>query len=171
MKKKEEHLIEDSPFSIIPFRTKLNLKEIEESDKSIILARKRYYKADEYTKVITNVEIDLSDYYKISNLGKTLLWYILTNCLDYNTPTFRLIVEEFCLLLKYKDKSKVWVAINELINHNYIARTKTKEVYWINHNLFYKGNYFTDKQIKFKNNEAKKHYKNKTKIGKGNKNI
>lgn len=151
----DKYLIEDSPFNVKPFRTKISLKQIEDSDKSIILARKRHFKADEYTKIITNVELDLSEFYKVSNLGKTLLWYIITNCLDYNTPTFRLIVEEFCTLLKYKDKSKVWIAINELIKYNYMARTKTREIYWINHNRFYKGNYFVDKHLKFKNNEIK----------------
>lgn len=166
MNKKDKYLIEDSPFNTVPFRVKLNLQQIEYSDKSIILAKKRYYKADEYTKIITNIDLDLSEYYKLSNLSKTLLWYIITTCLDYNTPTFRLVVEEFCTLLKYKDKSKVWIAINELINHKYIARTKTKEVYWINHNYFYKGNYYTDKHLKFKNNENTKRNKSNYKKGK-----
>lgn len=161
MEKEEKYLVENSPFNNVPFRVKISLKQIEDSDKSIILARKRHFKADEYTKIITNIDLDLSEFYNISNLGKTLLWYIITSCLDYNTPTFRLIVEEFCILLKYKDKSKVWKAINELVSYEYIARTKTKEIYWINHNYFYKGNFYIDKHLKFKQDEIKTRRTNK----------
>ena len=152
LSKNEKYLIEDSPFNKPSVRTKVSLKELQSTKDNIVLARKRHFRADEYTKVITNMEIDFSTYYKLSNLAKTVLYYIQCNCLEYNSPTFRFIVEEFLTMLKLSENSKpnVWKVINELIEANYIARTKTKEVYWINHNLYYKGAFIVNKSIKIK---------------------
>jgi hypothetical protein len=47
-----------------------------------------------------------------------------------------------------KDESTLFKAIKELIDNKDISRTRTKEVYWINHNRYYKGNYIVDKFLK-----------------------
>jgi hypothetical protein len=57
------------------------------------------------------------------------------------------------ILIKFKTKNKVYIAVNELIENEYIARTTTKEVYWINHNIFYKGNYLITKELKIRKTE------------------
>ena len=89
----------------------------------------------------------------MSKLADTLLQYIIQNCLEYNTPTFKLDVNDFMILIKFKTKNKVYVAVNELIDNGYIARTDTKELYWINHNIFYKGNFLITKELRLRKTE------------------
>jgi len=148
--KKVEYDIEQSPFYSLGMRTRATLKELKANKgEEIVLARKRYFKRDEYIKFIVNTEYDIKEYDKLSPLSKTVLQYILYECLEYNTPTFRFKVESFLAILEYSE-SYVHKALRELVKANYIAKTRTKEVYWINHNKYYKGNFMIDKFIKQK---------------------
>lgn len=141
--------IEVSPFaSRTKVKAKFNLQEIQSSNSDIVLARKRAFQSNEYTKLIISPELNLASYYRISNLAKTLLQFIVHDCLEYNTPTFRLKLEEFMILIKFKTKNKIYTAVHELVDVEYIAKTNTREIYWINHNFFYKGNYLITKQLK-----------------------
>lgn len=148
---KKEYNIEQSPFYSTTGKVKSSLKEIEPNERDgLVLAKKRYYKQDSYVKLITNVDFDILAFDKLSSLAKTVLYYILYNCLEYNSATFRLKVSEIAIILNKKDNSNLYKAINELINIKYIAKTNTREVYWINHNKFYKGLYVIDKILKQK---------------------
>lgn len=152
----KEQISKEYPIDISPFasrtkiRAKFNLQEIQNSESDIVLARKRAFQSDEYVKYILSPELDLAAYYRMSKLADTLLQYIVHNCLDYNTPIFRLDIHDFMILIKFKTKTKVYNAINELIDNEYIARTTTKEIYWINHNIFYKGNFLITKELKIR---------------------
>ncbi len=158
--KKKKHLSQEYPIDESPFtknteiKAKFNLQQLQNTDSDIVLARKRSFKSDEYTKLIVNEDLNLSDIYNLSKLANTVLFYILYNCLEYNTPTFRLELENFMILIKFKSKNKIYDAINELIHIGYIARTSTKEVYWINHNFFYKGNFLITKRLRLKDKES-----------------
>lgn len=68
------------------------------------------------------------------------MYYIIT-LLEYNSPTFTLKAKNARVILNKKDTSYIYKAIKELIKNNYIAKTSVKEVYWINHNRYFKGNY------------------------------
>ena len=148
---KKEYNIEQSPFHSNTGKIRATLKELEASNgEAVVLAHKKYYKQDEYIKFIINNELDILAYDNISSLAKTLLHYILYNCLEYNSPTFRLKMTKVASILKKKDNSNLFKARNELIEIGYMAKTETREVYWINHNRFYKGIYLTDKFVKQK---------------------
>lgn len=148
----KEYDIDKSPFTgETRVKTRFNLKEIQDSDTDIVLARKRSFKSDEYVKQIITPELNLANYYSITNLAKTLLHYITQDCLDYNTCTFKLDIDDFMRLLKFNTKNRVYDAIRELIEKRYIAKTTTREIYWINHNRYYKGNFLLTKTLKIRN--------------------
>lgn len=148
---KKEYSIEDSPFySKYSNKIRANLKELHAGNgQEVVLARKRYFKQDEYIKFIVNDEFDILAYYKLSNIAKTVLQYILYFCIEYNTPTFTVKAKDIANILE-TDATYIHKGIKALIAAKYIARTKTKEVYWINHNVIYKGNYMIDKFLKTK---------------------
>lgn len=148
MAKKREYVIEQSPFYSSLIKTRTSLKEIKKGDDiDLVVARKRYFKQDEYVKCISSNKVDILAYHNFNPTTKTLLEYIIHTCLEYNTCTFRLIVSDFTLLVKCNENT-TFNAIKELIDAKYIARTKTKETYWINHNRYYKGNFIIDKYYK-----------------------
>ena len=145
--------IEESPFYNNKSKDNIFLQNVKNLEDNYSLVRRKYYNSNEYTKFIIQKEEDLSIFFSLSNTSKNLLYYII-NILDYNSVTFRLKVKEVCNLLK-KDTSTVYKARNELIKADYIARTKTREVYFINHNRFFKGNFSTEITLKRKNNDRK----------------
>lgn len=155
--KSEDYAIENSPFvERTRVRTRFNLQEIQNSSSDIVLARKRAFQSDEYIKFILSNELNLAAYYRMSKLAMTLLQYIVQNCLEYNTPVFTLDIKDFMILIKFKTDNKVYEAIKELIDNEYIARTHTNKVYWINHNIYYKGNFLITRQIKIAKEEEYK---------------
>lgn len=151
MAQKKEYNIEDSPFyNKYDNKIRANLKELNASNgEAVVLARKRYFKQDEYVKLIVDTEFDILAYYKLSNIAKTVLQHIIIFCIDYNSPTFRLKAKPLATILQ-TDATYIHKGIKDLITFKYIARTKTREVYWINHNLIYKGNFLIDKFLKTK---------------------
>ena len=151
MAKKKEYNVEQSPFYKRGMKLRANLKELEASNgEEVVLARKRYFKQDEYAKFIINDKFDIVAFDKTSNTAKTVLQYILYHCLEYNTPTFRLKAETLGRIIE-KDTSVIYKGIKTLIDIKYISKTRTKETYWINHNYFYKGNFIVDKFLVTKN--------------------
>lgn len=146
-KKRKEYTVEESPFYDKNQRLRANLKELQASDgEEVVLARKRLFKHDEYVKFIINKEFDLIQFHSMPKIATTILQYVLYHCIEYNAPTFRFKVSDFATILKV-DESVVFKGVKTLINNNYIARTKTREVYWINHNMFYKGNFMVNKHL------------------------
>lgn len=145
-----DYTIESSPFyNSKSINLRSNISQINTADKeNIVLARKRFYKQDDYVKVIIDKQFDVIEYYKLSNMAKTMLMYIIRECLEFNNPTFRFVIKDFVEILNLASDKPVYKGRKELINVNYIAPTNTKEVYWINFNKFYKGVYVVDKFIK-----------------------
>lgn len=148
MKKKVKvYTIEHSPFYKRNDKLRAKLTELKASDgEEVVLARKRYFKQDEYTKFIVNQEFNISAYHKLPKMADTILMYILYHCIDYNTPSFTFKANDFSTIIN-SDISTIYKGIKALVDLKYIARTKTKETYWINHNLFYKGNFIIDKHL------------------------
>ena len=146
-----EYNIEESPFYNTNVKLRATLEELKASEdgETVVLARKRYFKQDEYTKLIINDEFDILAYDELSSLAKTILCYVQCYCLDYNSPIFRLKGSEIGTIL-HRDISYIYKAIAELIANKDIARTTSREIYWINHDRYYKGNYIIDKFLKQK---------------------
>jgi hypothetical protein len=151
-RKNRQGLLEHSPFfNLDEIKVKSKLEPIAYNEKEDTYITKRIiYKSEEYVKQVIPNKVNLTEYYELSNLAKTLLFYITYSRLEYNCLTFHLNVEVFARSINYKSISKIYIAIKELINSKYIAKSKTKEVYWINHNKFYKGNYLVLKNIENK---------------------
>jgi len=144
-----EYSIEDSPFYNPNVKTRSTLSELEKGDgEDIVLARKIHFKHDEYVKVITTHDIDIVQYHKLPKIALTVLFYIITNCLEFNSVTFRLKVDSLRIILGMSTTKPIYTGIKALLKANYIARTNTNEVYWINHSLFYKGAFVVDRFIK-----------------------
>lgn len=147
---KKEYNVEQSPFYSDKEELRATLSELNASNgEDVVLARKRYFKRDEYVKFIINPEFDILTFHKLPRMAVTVLHYILYHCLEYNSPTFRFKAKDFAQIVD-KDISVIHKAVNSLINVSYMAKTKSKEVYWINHNAFYKGNFMIDKYLKTK---------------------
>lgn len=144
---KKKYTLEQSPFYKKEWQVRASLSELSASSgEDIVLARKRYYKKDEYIKFIVNDKFDISTYHSLPKISTTILQYILYYCIEYNDPVFRFKVEDFSTIIGIGE-STVFKGLRGLIDAKYMAKTKTKEVYWINHNLFYKGNFMIDKHL------------------------
>lgn len=144
-----ENILTNSPFfdlKEINLRSKLvPISETEEDN--YYISKRIVYKSEEFVKAIVERNTNITEYYKLSNLSKTILYYIINSQLEYNSLVFQLSVSVVARILQYKSTKKIYIAINELIEFKYIARTSTKELYWINHNKYYKGNYLVIKLI------------------------
>ena len=137
---KDKLIIQESPFINVKGNLKVHLSEVEALKGDLSIVKKKYYQSNDYVKCITSDKIDLSLYFNLSPTAKDLLYYIIT-LLEYNSPTFTLKAKNARVILNKKDTSYIYKAIKELIKNNYIAKTSVKEVYWINHNRYFKGNY------------------------------
>ena len=144
-----KYLLENSPFfNKEEIKTKSKYDPISYNEKEdYFITKKIIFKSEEYVKQIIPNKVNITEFYKLSNLAKTLLFYITYSRLEYNALVFHLDIKVFARSIEYKSIDKVYTAIKELITTKYIARTKTKEVYWINHNKFYKGNYLVIKNV------------------------
>lgn len=142
-KQKRKYVIRESPFINIGGNLKVQIQEVKTLEGDLSIVKKKYYQSSEYTKIITNDKIDLSLYFNLSPAAKDLLFYVIT-LLEYNSPTFTLKTKDAMVVLKLTSKSYIYKIIKELIDSKYVARTGIKEVYWINHNRYYKGNYTFD---------------------------
>jgi len=144
---KKEYTLEHSPFYNKGVKLRANLTELKASDgDEIVLARKRFFKQDEYVKFIINKEFNITAYHSLPKMSNTILTYIIYYCLDYNNPTFRFKVTDFAKIIN-ADTSTVFKGMKALIDLKYMAKTKSREIYWINHNMFYKGNFMVDKHL------------------------
>lgn len=140
--------IEQSPFySKDDLKFKEKYEPFRDAGKGIYLSKKIVYKSEEYTKVIIPTKVNISVYKNLPDLAKTILHYIIVGLLEYNSPTFVMKVNELQVVLGLKTNKTIYNAINSLIDANYIARSSTKEVYWINHNYYYKGNIIKIKNV------------------------
>lgn len=148
-KRTTKYQLDVSPFfNIAELNTRTRLKPLSYNEKEDYYITKRIvYKSEEFVKAIVPNKLNITEYYKLSNLGKTLLYYIVNTRLEYNSLTFSLKASTFGTLVGVKSVRKVHEAIRELITFNYIAKTDKKENYWINHNKYYKGNYLVIKTI------------------------
>jgi len=113
----------------------------------VYLSKKIVYKSDEYTKVIIPKVLNITKYQTLPDLSKTILHYITVALLEYNSPVFVMKTSELQQVLNVKSPKTIYKAINSLIEAEYIARSSTKEVYWINHNYYYKGNIIKIKNL------------------------
>lgn len=145
----KKQTIEQSPFydeSLLKFKEKF--EEIRNTGQGdVYLSKKIIYKSDEYTKIIIPKSINITKYKDLPDLSKTILHYITVALLEYNSPLFIMKVSELAEMLSLKTNKPIYRAINSLIEADYIARSSTKEVYWINHNYYYKGNIIKIKQL------------------------
>lgn len=144
---KKKYSLEQSPFYNKEWSMGTSLKELKASDgEEVVLARKRYFKKDEYVKFIIEDKFDIISYHNLSKTATTVLQYIIYYCMEYNNPVFKFKVNDFSAILNIGE-STVFKGLKDLIDAKYIAKTRSKEIYWINHNKFYKGNFMINKHL------------------------
>jgi hypothetical protein len=131
--------ISKSPFIDIKGSLKVHHEDVKGLEGDLAIVRRKYYQANDYVKHIVTDNIDLSIYFNLTPTAKNLLHLIIT-LLEYNNPAFRLKAQDAGVVLNC-DISTIHKSIRELIKAKYIAKTNTREVYWINHNRYFKGNY------------------------------
>jgi hypothetical protein len=151
-KRNKQYLLNSSPFfdkKELGYKTKLIPLEYNEKE-DYYITKKIIIKSEEFIKQVVERKTNITAYYNLSNLAKSLLYYITQDRLEYNNLTFHLDLKVFAVLINYKKHKALYATINELIEHKYIARTDTDKLYWINHTKFYKGNYLIIKTIESK---------------------
>ena len=153
----KQYLLDTSPFfdkEELGFKTKLIPLEYNDKE-DYYIARKVIVKSEEFVKQVIERKTNITEYYNLPNLSKTLMMYITQHCLEYNNLTFHFDADVFAKIIGITSVPKIYTAINKLIEAKYIARTETKKLYWINHNKYYKGNYLVVKIIESKDNIKK----------------
>lgn len=150
-KRKRVFDIKTSPFITTQGGVRIHKETVEPLKGDLEVVKKKYYQVHDYTKIITHKDggIDLSTYRKLSGLAKDLLYYIW-HILEYNSPTFELKIVTIVTVFNV-GRSYGYEAVAELIEAKYIARTDIRQVYWINHNRFFKGNHTFSLYAKPKN--------------------
>ena len=138
-KRRKQLDIKTSPFISKMGAVRQVKQPIEQLGGDYEVVKKKYYQTKEYTKIIIDQELDLETYVSLSNLAKGILFYIF-HILEYNSPTFELKIDTIVQLFK-TSRRYGYKAIKELVEVKYIARSEIKQVYWINHNKFFKGNH------------------------------
>tara|TARA_R110000772_G_C13310328_1_gene440522 strand:- start:50034 stop:50480 length:447 start_codon:yes stop_codon:yes gene_type:complete len=136
---KHKYPLDKSPFLQIEGKLKIYREDVQDLEGDLQIVKKKYYQSNDYVKFIIKDTVAITDYVKLGDTAKNLLYYIV-HILEYNSPIFKLRVKDVSLLIDANPRT-VFKAIKELVDTKYIARTTTKEIYWINHNRFYKGNY------------------------------
>ena len=147
--KNKLYILDNSPFfdkEELGFKSKLVPLQYNEKE-DYYVAKKVIIKAQEFVKVIVERKFNITEYYNLSDLSKTLLMYIVVTKLERDNLTFHLDAKVFSTIVGHKSPQKTYDAINELIDKQYIARTTTDKLYWINHNKYYKGNYLIYKNV------------------------
>lgn len=144
-----EYILENSPFfNKEEIRTKSRMVPLEyNKEEDYYLTKRIIHKSEEFVKQVIEREINITAYHKLGNLSKTILFYVTQTSLEYNSLTFMLDAKILAKILGISSIRLIYKSINELIDTKYIARTESKERYWINHNRYYKGNYLIIKSI------------------------
>lgn len=99
------------------------------------MARIREVDNDRFVKIYT---ANLSLWFELSIPAQRVLQYILT-ILPRNSDMIMLSYEQVKAYTEYKSFTSVYDAINELINKKIIARSKVKEMFYINPSFIFNG--------------------------------
>jgi hypothetical protein len=112
----------------------INLSDGELKNDVLLAGKSRYVDAEHFVKIFVN---EIQAIFDLSKSAQKVFGYMLSRVKYDDLLHFDI---ENCLKeTGYKSKPPMFSAIGELLEKEFIAKTKNQFVYWINPKLFYKG--------------------------------
>jgi hypothetical protein len=112
----------------------VNIKTGEVDDDVLLTGKRRYVDGEQFVKIFVK---EMNAIFDLSKASQKVFAYMLSK-VTYNDVLI-LNIEECLEKTVYKSKGPVFKSLAELIQKEFIAKTKNQFVYWINPKLFYKG--------------------------------
>lgn len=112
----------------------VNIKTGEVDDDVLLTGKRRYVDGEQFVKIFVK-EIDAI--FDLSKASQKVFAHMLSK-VKYDDLLI-LNIEECLEKTGYKSKGPIFKSLAELIQKEFIAKSKNQFVYWINPKLFYKG--------------------------------
>lgn len=106
----------------------------EVDDDVLLTGRRKYVDGEDFVKIFVK---EMEAIFDLSKSGQRVFTYMLSK-IKYDDH-FIFNMEECLEKTGYKSRTPVFKSLTELIQKEFIAKTKNQFVYWINPKLFYKG--------------------------------
>ena len=113
----------------------INTEEVEDEDDVLLrTGKRRYVDGEQFVKIFVK---EMETIFDLSKASQKVFAYMLSK-VRYDDLLI-LSIEECLEKTGYKSKGPIFKSLAELIQKEFIAKTKNQFVYWINPKLFYKG--------------------------------
>ena len=112
----------------------INLADGELKNDVLLTGKRKYVDGEEFVKIFIK-EMDVL--FDLSRASQKVFGYMLYK-VKYDDLLI-LNIEECRKKIGYKSKGPIFKSVAELVQKEFIAKTKNQFVYWINPKLFYKG--------------------------------
>lgn len=112
----------------------VNIKTGEIDDDVLLTGKRKYVDGEQFVKIFVK---EINAIFDLSKASQKVFAYMLSK-VRYD-DLLMLNIEECLEKIGYKSKGPVFQSLAELIQKEFIAKTKNQFVYWINPKLFYKG--------------------------------
>ena len=112
----------------------VNIKTGEIDDDVLLTGKRRYVDGEQFVKIFVK---EMEVIFDLSKASQKVFAYMLSK-VRYDDLLI-LDIKECSERAGYKSKGPIFKSLAELIQKEFIAKTKNQFVYWINPKLFYKG--------------------------------
>lgn len=112
----------------------INTTTGEVDDDVLLTGKRKYVDGEDFVKIFVK---EMEAIFDLSKSSQRVFTYMLSK-IKYNDH-FIFNMEECLEKTGYKSRTPVFNSLAELIQKDFIAKTKNQFVYWINPKLFYKG--------------------------------
>jgi len=112
----------------------VNLADGEMKNDVLLTGKRKYVDGEHFVKIFVN---EMKALFELSKSAQKVFSYMLSR-VKYD-DILRFDIEECLKTTEYKSRPPIYSAIGELLQKEFIAKTKNQFVYWINPKLFYKG--------------------------------
>lgn len=112
----------------------INLSDGELKNDVLLAGKRKYVDTEHFVKIFVN---EIQAIFDLSKVAQKVFGYMLSR-IKYN-DLLHFDIENCITETGYKSKPPIFSAIRELLEKEFIAKTKNQFVYWINPKLFYKG--------------------------------
>lgn len=115
-------------------RNIVNVKTGEIDDDVLLTGKRRYVDGEQFVKIFVK---EMEAIFDLSKASQKVFAYMLSK-VRYD-DLLMLNIDECLEKTGYKSRGPLFKSLAELIQKEFIAKTKNQFVYWINPKLFYKG--------------------------------
>ena len=112
----------------------VNIKTGEVDDDVLLTGKRRYVDGEQFVKIFVK---EMNAIFDLSKASQKVFAHMLSK-VRYNDLLI-LNIEECLEKTGYRSKGPIFKSLAELIQKEFIAKTKNQFVYWINPKLFYRG--------------------------------